>query len=484
MPLGMFGKISGPPGLGRRRGGGAFSATGGNISEVSLFSRGASTISNTGTVSASSTRKFGSNSLRYTANTNAYSTYDIQDSGVRVGGANTATLEFWWYRDTTTSQENLDLLRFGNKLWRLQGGSSSTRSCLHMSLNAATIYNETALGSNNAWNFNTWHHWAFVSNGNNTITLYHDGVAVYTYNEYGASYAWQIGAYPGPFANDEANIFVNIDEVRISSTARYTSNFTPSTTQFENDSDTVGLFHMESTSQTDDRGNATTYIVHEFQSNGTFVPTTAGAVDVLVVGAGGAGMSGYTASYAGGGGGGGIIFASAQNVAAQSYSITVAPQTSRPAYYTNPINGSSSSAFNLTAGGGEGGYHKNLGSYNGGSSGSPQSNSGGVVASNQARGGGGGGAGGNGTSGASTTGGNGGPGLYYGDIFGTTYGVAGWFGGGGGGGGNTPGSAQHGGGTQNNAGTNGTGGGGGAGSYNNINGTRGGSGIVLIRYPA
>ena len=39
----------------------------------------------------------------------------------------------------------------------------------------------------------------------------------------------------------------HIDEVRISNTARYTSGFTPSTTPFQNDANTLLLLHMDGT---------------------------------------------------------------------------------------------------------------------------------------------------------------------------------------------------------------------------------------------
>lgn len=224
-----------------------------------------------------------------------------------------------------------------------------------------------------------------------------------------------------------------------------------------------------------------TYKMHKFTSGGTFTVSNIGSdgkIDFLVVGGGGAGASRYSQSAGpGGGGGGGIQFVTNHTVTATSYTITVGNQSNLPTFFHNAINGNNSSAFGYTAGGGRGGRNQNLGDNNGGDSGSPQSKTGGTATSGQ-QGGGGAGAGANGSNGGNTNGGNGGAGLYYGDYFGTGVGVSGYFAGGGGGGNNATG--QHGGGNSGDSGTANTGGGGGGGV--SADGTRGASGIVLIRY--
>lgn len=100
----------------------------------------------------------------------------------------------------------------------------------------------------------TWRHWAIVRNGS-TVTLYKDGVSqgtdtdsntigTSTYNQLVFGYgSW--GSWAG-----------YVDEIRVSDTARYTSGFTPSTSAFTNDSNTIILLHMDgadgSTTFTDD----------------------------------------------------------------------------------------------------------------------------------------------------------------------------------------------------------------------------------------
>lgn len=91
----------------------------------------------------------------------------------------------------------------------------------------------------------TWRHIAMVRSGS-TITLYADGVAKAT-----GSYAGVVGSTSTPLTiggNDSTDgnerYYVGyIDEVRISTIARYTSNFTPSTSAFVNDASTVLLVH-------------------------------------------------------------------------------------------------------------------------------------------------------------------------------------------------------------------------------------------------
>ena len=259
--------------------------------------------------------------------------------------------------------------------------------------------------------------------------------------------------------------------------------------------------------------------IHTFTTVGTssFVVTRGGPVEVLVVAGGGSGG----VRHGGGGGAGGLIYNTSFIVAPNSVTVTVgdggaARLGSAGAGAGN--SGSNSVFGSLTAiGGGYGnpgtggaGGSGGGGWYTGvlGGTGTPgQGNQGGMgsqgpfINENTYAGGGGGGAGGaggNSTSIAPAIAGSGGNGLQY-SISGTpTY----YAGGGGGstttstGSGATGGSGGLGGGGAgsglvNNpsdgvSGTNGTGGGGGAGGWTgstNFNSGKGGSGIVIVRYP-
>jgi hypothetical protein len=108
---------------------------------------------------------------------------------------------------------------------------------------------------------NTWHHVAFVFNyntsvSNSTVTIYVNGVNKFS----------QTVGSDGPYiaGDDSTNDIIGfamgtngtvsgdnfqgyIDELRVSKVARYTANFTPATTAFVNDADTVLLLHGEGT---------------------------------------------------------------------------------------------------------------------------------------------------------------------------------------------------------------------------------------------
>ena len=104
---------------------------------------------------------------------------------------------------------------------------------------------------------NTWYHIAVSKDGSNNVRLFVDG------SETGSSYTdantfsqldgeGYFGANhqtPGAHSLDGY-----IDEIRFSNTARYTGNFTPSTTQFQNDANTLLLIHA------DGSNNSTTFI--------------------------------------------------------------------------------------------------------------------------------------------------------------------------------------------------------------------------------
>jgi hypothetical protein len=260
-----------------------------------------------------------------------------------------------------------------------------------------------------------------------------------------------------------------------------------------------------------------TYWIHTFTSSGTFTPQTGLTCDYLVVAGGGGGGS----SYGGGAGAGGYRAGSGLSVTSlTNYPITVGAGAPGMPFSQVPQNGSNSIFSSITSTGGGGGGAGNpqnlsVGPQNGGSGGANggyvtstngintpvgtgipgQGNNGGASSGNGWKaGGGGGGAGAAGANGSNNgsiaLGGNGGAGTAS-SITGTSVTYAGGGGsgagyigtegtagtGGAGGGGNGSNTTTGGAATVN------TGGGGGGGDQISIGGA-GGSGIVIIRYPA
>lgn len=226
------------------------------------------------------------------------------------------------------------------------------------------------------------------------------------------------------------------------------------------------------------------YKYHVFRSSGVFTVAQPGWAEVLVVGGGGGAAYGKTGTYFGVPGGAGQVQLFSSLLQSSPYMVAVGAGGAG-AGSTLDVNGSGgtmSSLGSLVASGGGGGlFNTGVGgsSGNGFTGGNPSSantgGGGGATASGANATGGGGGAGGAGTSaysawGVATSTGQ--------DVSGTR-----WYGGGGGGTTNGAGG-NGGGGASKAAGSANTGGGAGGGEYAAYPALAGGSGIVIIRYPA
>lgn len=130
---------------------------------------------------------------------------------------------------------------------------------------------------------NTWYHIAIVRNGNN-FNVYVNGSSVLSTTNSGAVYTGSNISYLGTrLSGSTFGLFQNgwTDEFRISNTARYTANFTPSTAPFQNDANTLLLLHMDgadtSTYFPDDIGNPYEYTlgtVYSVGNSGSTVSST------------------------------------------------------------------------------------------------------------------------------------------------------------------------------------------------------------------
>jgi len=98
---------------------------------------------------------------------------------------------------------------------------------------------------------NTWYHMAWVKTSGTTVDLYLDGTNIATEavsaSENDSGYV--IGAR---YSNYNNGFKGYIDEVRLSTTERYSSGFTPTTSAFVNDENTALLLHMDGTNGSTD----------------------------------------------------------------------------------------------------------------------------------------------------------------------------------------------------------------------------------------
>ena len=90
----------------------------------------------------------------------------------------------------------------------------------------------------------TWYHLAVVGDGTN-VKLYIDGTERISFAQAGTVGSSTATAYFGTYDGDLFDFDGYMDEVRLSSSARYTSSFTPSTTAFTTDANTSLLLHMD-----------------------------------------------------------------------------------------------------------------------------------------------------------------------------------------------------------------------------------------------
>ena len=103
----------------------------------------------------------------------------------------------------------------------------------------------TIQSSNNAISTGSWLHLAAVRSGT-TITLYVNGTSVGS-GTASTNYDPNWDIYIGWWGSGFNSINGYIDDLRVSSSARYTANFTPATTPFVNDANTLILLHGNGT---------------------------------------------------------------------------------------------------------------------------------------------------------------------------------------------------------------------------------------------
>jgi hypothetical protein len=173
---------------------------------------------------------------------------DDSDGSWVFGTSNDFTIEFWYKLDNTTDTSRLASNRGGYTTgnWYIQYANNQIQ------WGVSGIAAQTTPATFDDTN---WHHIALVRVGT-TFTMYVDGV-----NESSITATLQVGRAGDPYIRLGRIATLsegpkNMDEFRVSNTARYTSNFTPAVVPHINDDDTLLLLHM------DGEDGATT-IVHD-----------------------------------------------------------------------------------------------------------------------------------------------------------------------------------------------------------------------------
>ena len=189
--------------------------------------------------------KFGGSSAYFDGNSDALK---VTSGLTDFEGAGDFTYEFW-IRDAALSSGRIMAVD-----QRHTNNNAATFNLLFWD-GALTIYQGGFYSFGGSFSNNTWTHIAVTKTGS-TYEAFKDGSSLGTVTANGT--IGTVGEFNIALANDEVNFDANgyIDEFRVSNTVRYTSNFTPSTSAFTNDSDTLLLIHADgangSTDFTDD----------------------------------------------------------------------------------------------------------------------------------------------------------------------------------------------------------------------------------------
>lgn len=228
-----------------------------------LPKRVAKTITSGGGATISTTQaKFGSSSLAVSiAGSNSTQYISIPSTGDMVIGTGAFTYECWVYITAFNGSAGTAGYIIDNRASNTDpNGFGISASTSNNGILVGGFGSNTLITGSNTLSTNTWYHVAVTRSVTGTITLWIDGFSKGTATS-SNSLTPTVATFIGRGVATTTQTFRGyIDEVRLSNTIRYTTTFTPSTTRFQNDANTLFLFHGDesngSTTFVDDCGLA------------------------------------------------------------------------------------------------------------------------------------------------------------------------------------------------------------------------------------
>ena len=214
---------------------------------------------------SSSFAKFGSGSVRFYA----FNVSELNLAPVTAPSSNW-TIECWFYCLDYKFNTSSPMAIWSTNNSSTVGGITGTPFVLYIDNSSGTLrlyLSSDSINANIANNstggtvsMNAWSHVALVFNGS-SYKVYLNGTAVITVNSSTQVHSdtWKYFTL-GNFASKNNTGFEGyIDSLRISNSVRYTSNFTPATSAFSTDSNTLALNNFENGYATDDAGATWTF---------------------------------------------------------------------------------------------------------------------------------------------------------------------------------------------------------------------------------
>lgn len=188
-----------------------------------------------------SQKKFGTSSWY---NKDEYTALQLHQTDWSDGvGTGEFTIEMWVRRETKS--DNTDY-------WLVNANNNETGLYYDVSANSLKFSTEGIDRiTGGSLNTNTWYHVAVTRDSSNNTKLFINGTqsgSTTTANDRNWANV-NYWAFFGDTAGD-SGFKGHIDEMRISTVARYTSNFTAPSAAFTNDADTILLYHFEGTNGT------------------------------------------------------------------------------------------------------------------------------------------------------------------------------------------------------------------------------------------